>query len=65
MITTVAQAQVITGVKRSPASPEANETLSLPFTSAEGNSVICRLQVRSSSNLASLPPNRVPNTLVN
>lgn len=30
MITTVAQAQVITGVKRSPVSPEANEPLA-PF----------------------------------
>lgn len=55
MITTVAGAQVITAVKRSPASPEANEPLS-SFHLCRGGSVICRLQVRSGSHLSNLLP---------
>lgn len=41
MITTVAQAQVITEVKRSPASPEASELLS-PLRLCGGE--LCHLQ---------------------
>lgn len=42
LITTAACAQVITGVKRSPASPEANEALS-PFHLCRGE--LCHLQI--------------------
>lgn len=53
MITTVAQAQVITGVKRSPASPEANELLS-PFHLCRGE--LCHLQIAGETWFTSLQP---------
>lgn len=53
MITTVAQAQVITGVKRSPASPEANEPLS-PLHLCRGE--LCHLQTAGEIWFTSLQP---------
>lgn len=53
MITTVAQTQVITGVKRSPASPEANEPLS-PFHLCRGE--LCHLQIAGETWFTSLQP---------
>lgn len=53
MITTVARAQVITGVKRSPASPEASEPLS-PFHLCGGE--LCHLQIAGEIWFKSLQP---------
>lgn len=53
MITTVAQALVITGVKRCPASSEANEPLS-PFHLCGGR--LCHLQIAGEIWFAALQP---------
>ena len=53
MITTVAQARVITGVKRSPAGPEANEPLS-PFHLCTGR--LCLLQIAGELWFTSVQP---------
>lgn len=57
MITTVAKAQVITRVKRSPANPEANEPLA-PFHLCGGE--LCHLQIAGEIWFTSLQPPTSP-----
>lgn len=58
MITTAAQAKVITAVKRSPAGPEANEQHS-SFHLCTGG--LCHLQIAGEIRF-SFPPDRQPET---